>query len=98
MNTIDSLHHNIFHACEHLAGLGEHIDNTTLSIKLSDNITINIKLDTPYRTTVFFNTNIVFDAAESFDGGLEITTFEDGCWHKTITSEFDAITNRLKHA
>lgn len=98
MTTKNTLERAIFQACEHLAELGEYIDNATLSIELSDNITINVVSNATSQVTVFHNEVVAFNAFEYFNGDVDVAVFDDGEWIDTIISEFDALTTKTKRS
>lgn len=98
MTNKNTLERVIFNACEHLAELGEYIDNATLSIELSDNITINVVSNATSQVTVFHNEVVAFNAFEYFSGDVEVSVLDAGDWVNIIISEFDALTTKTKRS
>lgn len=83
---------NVFHASEHLAELGEYIDDITLSVDVTSNLTINVVSNATSRVTIAQDNSIVFDATEDFDGNIELIVFDVGGWTKNIISEYESLT------
>lgn len=98
MTTTNTLERKIFHACVHLAELGEYIDDTTLSVELSNDITINTVSDATSRATVILRSDVVFSAIELFDSEVEVIVFDTGDWVETIISEFEALTAKTSRS
>lgn len=91
MSVNNTLEHEIIHACEHLAEIGEYISNHTVAVELPEGLTIHV--DSDARThVVIFDGSVVFDATEDYCGTVLVDTFDYGAWVDTIISEYEALT------